>query len=62
MDSERFNRAGPREQAKLIIEAGSRARGRAAPKLDEPIKIEDDNPESLAVAIVRAGRKARGQE
>ena len=62
MDTERFNRLGPREQARAIIEAGARARGRVAPKLDEPIKIEDDNPESLALAIVRAAAKARGRQ
>ena len=62
MDTEHFNRLGPRQQARAILEAGSRARGRAAPKIGEPIKIEDDNPKSLAAAICLAGRRARGQQ
>jgi hypothetical protein len=62
IDFNRFNASGPAERAEMIVRAGSRARGRAAPKLDEPIKIEDDNPESLAAAICLAGRRARGQK
>ncbi|MGB8901318.1 MAG: hypothetical protein WCC90_19710 [Methylocella sp.] len=63
MDTEHFNRLGPRAQARAIVEAAARARGRAAPKLDdEPTKIEDDTPESLALAIVRAAAKARGRQ
>lgn len=62
MDIERFNRSGPREQAKAIVEAGAKARGQAAPLLDQPIEVEDNDPELLAAAICRAGEKARGQK
>ena len=62
MDAERFNRLSSREQAEQIIRAAAKARNLPAPKPGEPIKIEDGNPESMAVAICLAGRRARGQQ
>jgi hypothetical protein len=46
----------------MICEAGTRARGLPAPKLDEPIEVEADDTTMLAASICRAGRKARGQK
>ena len=60
-DFRHFNALGPKEQARLIIAAGAKARGRAAPQLDQP-EIDANDPQALAAAIVRAGRKARGQQ
>jgi hypothetical protein len=62
-DFRRFNALGPKEQARAIVEAGSKARGRPAPKLDRPKVVGSvQDPAVLAAMIVVAASKARGQE
>jgi hypothetical protein len=63
IDHKRFNSLSPALQAQAIVEAGCKARGLPSLQPGRP-GIDDSADEStkLAAMIVRAGRKARGQE
>jgi hypothetical protein len=62
-DFRHFNSLGPKEQARAIVEAGSKARGRSAPFPDRPKVVGSvQDPTVLAAMIVAAAARARGQE
>lgn len=59
MDDKQFNAASPAKKARMIIEAGAKARGQAAPQFDAPVEVEGDDTTALAARIIACGRKAR---
>ena len=65
VDFKRFNGLGPKEQARLIVEAGCKARGRPAPVPDKPKFVGSvQDPTVLAAMIVRVplGRDVKSHE
>lgn len=58
-----FNTCSPAEKAEMILAAGARARGeRAVQRPPKRPAVDFNDAQSVAAAIVRAGRKARGQQ
>ena len=57
-----FNACSPAEKAQMILRAAAKARGeRAVQRPPKRPAVDFNDAQSLADAIVAAGRKARGQ-